>query len=141
MTRLTSPDVGDQTIEKLVGIYRVLVPHLLATYTFHRHVTSDIVDAPTVRILGFMLGDLHQQVAEGEMMIQDLARSPELRRRAGDWQTELDVLLAESGGVAGPTTLGGSPMIQAPPKAVLGSALREKWEAEGRDPAARLVGS
>ncbi len=141
MSRLTTPDGGDQTVEKLVGVYRVLVPHLLATYTFHRHVTSDIVDAPTVRILGFMLGDLHQQLAEGEMMIQDLARSPELRRRAGDWQTELDVLLAESGGVAGAATLGGSPRIQAPPKALLGAALREKWEADGRDPSARLVGS
>lgn len=141
MTRLTAPDDGDQTIEKLVGVYRVLVPHLLATYTFHRHVTSDIVDAPTVRLLGFVLGDLHQQVAEGEMMIQDLARSAALRRRAGDWQTELDVLLAESGGVAGESTLGGSPMIQAPPKALLGAALREKREVEGRDPTTRLVGS
>ena len=141
MTELTSPDEGDQTIEKLVGVYRVLVPHLLATYTFHRHVTSDIVDAPTVRLLGFMLSDLHQQIAEGEMMIQDLARSPELRRRAGEWQTNLDVLLAESGGVAGSSTLGGRPKIQAPPKAVLGSALREKWEAEGRSPAARVAAS
>lgn len=139
MAKLTSPDDGDQTIEKLVGVYRVVVPHLLATYTFHRHVTSDIVDAPTVRLLGFMLQDLHQQLAEGEMMIQDLARSADLRRRAGDWHTELDVLLAESGGVAGPTTLGGSPMIQAPPKAVLGTALRQKWDSEGRSLTARPV--
>lgn len=132
MDELTSPEEGEQTIEKLVGIYRVLVPHLLATYTFHRKVTSDIVDAPTVRILGFMLDDLHTQIAEGEMMIQDLARDPQLRRRAGDWQTHLDVLLAGSGGVAGERTLGGRPKIQAPPKAVLGAALRAKREGDGR---------
>ncbi len=139
MEELTSPDDGDQTIEKLVGIYRVLVPHLLAVYTFHQKVTSDIVDAPTVRLLGFMLADLHTQIAEGEMMIQDLARSEALRRRAGNWQTHLDVLLAGSGGVAGEGTLGGRPKIQAPPKAVLGPALRAKWDAEGRDPKAKLA--
>src|SRR3546814_13608780 len=44
MDELTSPEDGEQTIEKLVGIYRVLVPHLLATYTFHRKVTSDLVE-------------------------------------------------------------------------------------------------
>jgi hypothetical protein len=135
MEELTSPDAGDQTIEKLVGIYRVLVPHLLAVYTFHQKVTSDIVDAPTVRLLGFMLADLHTQIAEGEMMIQDLARSEALRRRAGNWQTHLDVLLAGSGGVAGEGTLGGRPKIQTPPKAVLGPALR----AKGGDPKAKLA--
>ena len=139
MEELTSPDDGDLTVEKLVGVYRVLVPHLLAVYTFHQKVTSDIVDAPTVRILGFMLADLHTQLAEGEMMIQDLASSMELRRRAGDWQTHLDVLLAGSHGVTGEGTLGGRSKIQAPPKAVLGSALRAKWEAEGRDPKAKLA--
>lgn len=137
MKEFTSPEDGDQTIEKLVGIYRVVVPHLLAVYTFHQKVTSDIVDAPTVRILGFMLDDLHSQIAEGEMMIQDLARSPAVRQRAGDWQTHLDVMLAGSGGVAGDESLGGRPRIQAPPKAVLGPALRAKWDAEGRDPASR----
>jgi hypothetical protein len=79
-----------------------------------------------------MLDDLHTQIAEGEMMIQDLARDPQLRRRAGDWQTHLDVLLAGSGGVAGERTLGGRPKIQAPPKAVLGAALRAKRDGEGR---------
>lgn len=129
MDELTSPDGADLTIEKLAGVYRVLVPHLLAVYTFHRHVTSDIVDAPTVRSLGFMLDDDHRQLVEGEMMIQDLARDPKLRARAGKWQTHLDVLLAKSGGVAGEATLGGRPKIVMPEKAVLGARLRERREA------------
>ena len=129
MDELTSPDDADLTVEKLVGVYRVLVPHLLAAYTFHRHVTSDIVDAPTVRILGFMLDDDHRQLVEGEMMIQDLASDPKLRERAGKWHTHLDVLLARSGGVAGPGTLGGRPKIAMPAKAVLGARLRERREA------------
>ena len=129
MDELTSPDDPDLTVEKLAGIYRVLVPHLLAVYTFHRHVTSDIVDAPTVRLLGFMLDDDHRQLVEGEMMIQDLASDPKLRERAGKWQTHLDVLLAKSGGVAGKGTLGGRSKIAMPAKAVLGAKLRERREA------------
>lgn len=131
MKELTSPEDGDLTVEKLVGTYRVLVPHLLATYTFHQKVTSDIVDSPTVRILGFMLADLHTQFVEGEMMIQDLARTPKLRERAGKWQTHLDVMLAKSGGVAGEHTLGGRSRIVMPGKAILGPALRTKLEAAG----------
>ncbi len=117
-------------MEKLAGVYRVLVPHLLAVYTFHRHVTSDIVDAPTVRLLKFMLDDDHQQFVEGEMLLEDLARTPELRERAGKWESHLDVLLAKSGGVAGEHTLGGRAKIVMPPKAVLGQALRELRERE-----------
>jgi hypothetical protein len=130
MKEVTSPDDQDLTIEKLVGIYRVVVPHLLAVYTFHQRVTSDIVDAPTVRSLKFMLDDDHEQLVQGEMMIQDIARTPELRERAGKWQTHLDVLLAKSGGVAGEHTLGGRAAIVMPPDAVLGAPLRELRERE-----------
>ena len=49
------------------------------------------------------------------------------------------MLLAGSHGVAGEGTLGGRPKIAGPPKAVLGSALRAKWEAEGRDPKSKLT--
>lgn len=131
MEELTSPDDADATIEKLVGIYRVLVPHLLATYSFHQRVTSDIVDAPTVRLLKFMIDDDVEQLITGEMMIQDLARSPKLRTRAGKWQLHLDVMLAKSGGVAGEQTLGGQSRIVKPERAVLGSALRARRELAG----------
>ncbi|HVX17484.1 MAG TPA: hypothetical protein VHA73_05570 [Acidimicrobiales bacterium] len=128
MSELTSPDDADATIEKLVGTFRVLVPHLLATYSFHQRVTSDIVDAPTVRNLKFMIDDDIEQIITGEMMIQDLARTTKLRTRAGKWQTHLDVLLAKSGGAAGPATLGGRSRIVAPERAVLGAALRQRRE-------------
>jgi len=135
MHELTSPDDADATIEKLVGVYRVLVPHLLAVYSFHQRVTSDIVDAPTVRILKFMIDDDVEQLITGEMLIQDLARTVKLRTRAGKWQTHLDVLLAKSGGVAGEHTLGGRSRIVKPSRAVLGAALRQRREAQAAEPA------
>ncbi len=130
MTELMSPDDPDATVEKLVGVYRVLVPHLLAVYSFHQRVTSDIVDAPTVRSLKFMIDDDVEQFITAEMMIQDLARTTKLRTRAGKWQTHLDVLLAKSGGVAGEATLGGRSKIVKPGRAVLGKSLRELREAQ-----------
>lgn len=97
--------------------------------------------AATVIEIGLAYGASALAIGEAlaAQMIQDLARSESLRRRAGDWQTHLDVLLAGSGGVAGEATLGGRPKIQAPPKAVLGAALRDRWAAEGRDPSSRLA--
>jgi hypothetical protein len=139
MDELTSPEAADATIEKLVGIYRVLVPHLLAVYSYHQRVTSDIVDAPTVRILKFMIDDDIEQLICGEMMVQDLARTAKLRTRAGKWQTHLDVLLVKAGGVAGEETLGGRPRIGMPPRAVLGAALRQRRQAASAASAGGVV--
>ena len=81
---------------------------------------------------GILVDDDIEQVITGEMMIQDLARTPKLRTRAGKWQTHLDVLLAKSGGVVGPSTLGGRSRIVAPERAVLGAALRARRELAGQ---------
>lgn len=76
-----------------------------------------------------ILDDDVEQLITGKMMIQDLARTPELRERAGKWHTHLDVLLAASGGVAGARTLGGRSRIVEPGRAVLGAQLRARREA------------
>ena len=46
-TPLTEPEAPELTIEKLVGVYRVLIPHKIAAYTYHLNNTSTITDAPT----------------------------------------------------------------------------------------------
>ncbi|HMC80843.1 MAG TPA: hypothetical protein VKO35_09880 [Acidimicrobiia bacterium] len=46
---LTEPEGRDLTIEKLVGVYRVLAPRKIAAYTYHLAATSQITDAPTIR--------------------------------------------------------------------------------------------
>ena len=57
---LTEPEAADQTIEKLVGVYRVLLPALIAAYTYHLNNTSTITGAPTIRSLTFALQDLFE---------------------------------------------------------------------------------
>src|SRR5437867_11231402 len=71
---MTEPEAPDLTIEKLVGVYRVLIPHKIAAYTFHLNNTSTITDAPTIRSLKFAINDEIDDWRDGEMLIQSLLR-------------------------------------------------------------------
>ena len=53
MDAVREPEAPEHTIEKLVGVYRVLIPRFIAAYTFHLNATSRITDAPTIRSLKF----------------------------------------------------------------------------------------
>lgn len=99
-------DSGDDTVQRLAGLYRVLLPHLISAYTFHLHNASDLTDAPTIRALNLCLQDDLEQWREGEMMIQTLIRDRSDIERAAARQTELTTLMLASGGVVGPRTLG-----------------------------------
>ena len=79
---MTEPEAPELTIEKLVGVYRVLIPHKIAAYTYHLNNTSTITDAPTIRSLNFILQDEFEDWRDGEMLIQSLDRDPG-RGRAG----------------------------------------------------------
>jgi hypothetical protein len=106
MSALTAPEAPDQTIEKLVGVYRVLIPHKIAAYTFHLNNTSTITDAPTIRSLKLIMNDEFEDWRDGEMMIQSLLESEEEVRRAADHQALLEGMLLKAGGIAGPGSIG-----------------------------------
>jgi hypothetical protein len=103
---MCEPEAPDQTIEKLVGVYRVLIPHKIAAYTYHLNGTSTVTDAPTIRSLNFILGDEFEDWRDGEMMVQSLIETPDEVDRAAAHQARLEKLLVEAGGIAGPGTLG-----------------------------------
>jgi hypothetical protein len=105
---LTEPEAPDQTIEKLVGVYRVLLPRKIAAYTYHLNATSRITDAPTIRSLGFILGDEETDWREGEMLLQSLIVSDSDVERAARRAAELESLISRAGGIAGPGSLGGA---------------------------------
>src|SRR5712691_2964127 len=75
MDAVTDLEGPGQTIEKLVGVYRVLIPHKIAAYTYHLNNTSTITDAPTIRSLKFIIGDEFEDWRDGEMIIQSLLDS------------------------------------------------------------------
>jgi hypothetical protein len=103
---MTEPEDQDQTIEKLVGVYRVLIPHKIAAYTFHLNNTSTITDAPTIRSLKFALQDEFEDWRDGEMLIQSLIDTDAEVDRASAHQSRLEKLMLAAGGIAGPGTIG-----------------------------------
>lgn len=103
---LREPEAPELTIEKLVGVYRVLQPRLIGAYTYHLNATSSITDAPTMRSLRFALQDEMDDWREGEMLLQSLIATPEEVERASRRQAELEQMMVRAGGVAGPGSLG-----------------------------------
>jgi hypothetical protein len=106
MDAVREPEVADQTIEKLVGVYRVLIPRKIAAYTYHLNGTSRITDAPTIRSLKFALQDEFEDWRDGEMLLQSLLDTPEKLERAHRRQADLEALVVAAGGIAGPDSLG-----------------------------------
>lgn len=103
---LTEPDGPELTIEKLVGVFRVLIPAKVAAYTYHRANASPIADGPTIRSLGLILQDEIEHWREGEMLIQSLVTDDGQLRRAIEHQHRLQALMLASGGIAGAGSIG-----------------------------------
>ncbi|MGH9302081.1 MAG: hypothetical protein ACRD0I_07250 [Acidimicrobiales bacterium] len=108
MGAVTSPEEPDRTIEKLVGVYRVLIPHKISAYTYHLNNTSRITDAPTIRSLKFALADEFEDWRDGEMMLQSLIETDEEVQRASEHQCRLEKLMLAAGGIVGPGSIGDS---------------------------------
>jgi hypothetical protein len=106
MDAVTEPGEPEQTIEKLVGVYRVLIPHKIAAYTYHLNNTSSITDAPTMRSLRFALNDEIEDWRDGEMLIQSLLRDEGDIQRALAHQLKLETLIWKAGGITGPGSIG-----------------------------------
>lgn len=103
---MTEPEAPELTIEKLVGVYRVLIPHKIAAYTYHLNNTSTITDAPTIRSLRFALQDEFEDWRDGEMLIQSLIETDDEVERAAAHQVKLEKLMLAAGGIAGPGSIG-----------------------------------
>ena len=103
---MTEPEGEDKTLEKLVGVYRVLIPHKIAAYTYHLNNTSTITDAPTIRSLKLALNDEFEDWRDGEMLIQSIIEDDDDIRRAADHQVKLESIMHRAGGIAGPGSIG-----------------------------------
>jgi hypothetical protein len=106
MLAVTEPTAAELTIEKLVGVYRVLIPHKIAAYTYHLNNTSTVTDAPTIRTLNLILQDEMSDWRDGEMLIQSLMTSPDDAHRAATHQAMLESLMITAGGIVGPGSIG-----------------------------------
>ena len=106
MDAIEAAERPEQTIERVVAIYRVLKPHLLATYTAHLATANAVYEPPTSRILARCIEDERRHVAAGETILRHLLRTPGQEERAHAREVRLWALLEAAGGVtgAGPVT-------------------------------------
>jgi hypothetical protein len=110
MDTIEDKEEWDDTIERLVGIYRVLKPHLVSHYSAHIAAANPVYEPPTLRILARLVEEEKTHIERGMVLLDDLLDSPEKHRRAANWQSHLEELLAASGGVTGfPTEEGEAP--------------------------------
>ena len=91
----------DQTIERLVGVYGVVKPHLLATYRDHLAHANPVYEPPTRRILARCIEDEERHIAAGETIMKYLAAGPRVTERVSARRRNLEGLLAAAGGVTG----------------------------------------
>jgi acetyl-CoA carboxylase biotin carboxylase subunit len=95
MDLLEHPEEPGQTGERLAGIYRVLKPHLVASYERHLAVANPVYEPPTRRILDRVIAEERRHVAAGAVVLRHLGARPD------EWTTRLGQALTEAGGVAG----------------------------------------
>jgi hypothetical protein len=90
-----------QTVERLVGVYGVLKPHLLATYRDHLAHANPVYEPPTRRILSRCIDDEERHIAAGETILRYLAAGPRVTERVSARRRHLEGLLVAAGGVTG----------------------------------------
>jgi hypothetical protein len=105
----------EQTVERVVSIYRVLKPHLLTTYQAHLASANAVYEPPTCRILARCIEDERRHVAAGEIVLRHLLRTPELEARARACEAGLWPLLEAAGGVTGAGPVARASAATAPP--------------------------
>jgi hypothetical protein len=89
------------TLEKVVGLYGVVRPALIAAYREHLDKAHPLVDYPTQRTLRHILLDEDEIMRWGLPAVEALTTSAEDTARAARWIAHLSAYLAAAGGVMG----------------------------------------
>lgn len=105
---------AEDTLEKVVGLYGVLKPALIAAYRRHIEQAHPLVDHPTRRMLKHILLDEDEIMRWGEAAVVALTASTEAAARAARWATHLNAYLQAAGGVMGD----GDTHVDLPPSRV-----------------------
>ena len=98
---IAGPEDAELTIEKLVGIFRVLKPHLIEVFETNIRETDQISDAPTIELLQDTIRRTREHIEWGDQVLERLINSPEKHERARNREQELKLLLEKCGGVCG----------------------------------------
>ncbi len=94
------------TCDRLVGVYRVVVPRLVAAYGHHLDHTLAATDGPTIRVLRLALSDLAEDLQHAERLVQGLITTPDDVERVASRAREIETIIVSAGGICGSDTLG-----------------------------------
>ncbi|MGH7594934.1 MAG: DUF455 family protein [bacterium] len=92
---------ANDSLRRMVALYRVLKPALVAAYEHHLEHAELPADEPTAYILRNVLAEENDHSEWGETIIHGLIVSPDLLKLANQWQQELENDLREAGGIRG----------------------------------------
>jgi hypothetical protein len=98
---VAEPEDPEQTIEKLVGLFDVLKPHLIESYERTLRSTDQIADAPTIDLLDDIARKARRHVAWGKEVLDHLCDTEAKRERRRLREATLQLALQACGGVAG----------------------------------------
>lgn len=102
------------TLEKLVGIFGIIRPALLAAYRAHLAGCNPIFDFPTCRILKTAIAEEEQMIEWGTAAIDALLVDDAARSEAEAWQAHLDAFLVAASGIMGMTPPPAEHSVPAP---------------------------
>lgn len=92
---------AENSIELLIGIYRVAKGDLIRSLKKHPKETNPMVDHPTYRVLKIILQEEEEMLAWGEHALNSLIITDEDRIAADRWQKHLESYLHAAGGISG----------------------------------------
>jgi hypothetical protein len=98
---VAEPESPELTIEKLVGIFDVLKPHLIEVYERTMKETDQIADAPTIELLEGIAARTRRHVGWGKKVLEALCDSDASRERRRARSALLEARLEACGGVTG----------------------------------------
>mgnify|MGYP000049965234 CR=1 FL=1 len=89
------------TLELLVGLYRVVKPELVRSMNQHLQQTNPLADQPTCRLLKFIVQEEAEMIVWGEEAVKALIRTSEDAQTAEQWERHLAAYLQDAGGISG----------------------------------------
>ena len=98
---VAEPESPDQSIEKLAGVFDVLLPHLVEVYERTLRETDQICDAPSIELLDDVVRKTRRHLAWGQEVLDRLCDTDAKRERRRERGTDLRERLGACGGVTG----------------------------------------
>ena len=92
---------AQDTVEKIVGLYGVLKPALLAAYRTHFAKSNPVIDHPTRRMIKHILIEEEEVMDWGVRAVTAVTQSPAAQAKADQWQAHLNAYLQAMGGIMG----------------------------------------